>query len=83
MINSPRDRVEKEDKKMNKILIISFIFVLTFALCFIIYSNINKEVKPTPTDTGLYQGPVQEGYNETLFRTTGRYEKIEVNNNEH
>lgn len=63
---------------MNKILIISLILILAFALCFIVYSNINKEVKPKPTDTGVFYGPVQEGYDEQLFRETGRYEKIGV-----
>ena len=67
--------------KTKVILIIGIIFTLVFSLGFFLYSNLNdKEVKPIATDTGLYQGPVQEGYDEQLFRETGRYEKIEVDN---
>jgi hypothetical protein len=64
---------------MNKILIIGLLlFLLVGSL--LVYNNISNKVKPVVTNIGQYQGPVQEGYNENLFRETGRYEKIGVNN---
>lgn len=62
---------------MNKILIIICLCLFLVSGYFIFH---NLEIKPIVTNTGVYYGPVQEGYNETLFRETGRYEKIEVNN---
>jgi uncharacterized protein YxeA len=65
---------------MNKILIVICLCLLLVGALFI-FHNLNKpEVKLTATNTGIYQGPIQEGYNETLFRETGRYEKIGENN---
>ena len=67
--------------KTKVILVIALILTIVISLSFILYSNLNKqEQKAIPTDTGIYYGPVQPGYDETLFRETGRYEKIEVNN---
>jgi hypothetical protein len=64
---------------MNKLLIITLLITLLFVGIFLLV-NVNNKIKPVVTNTGVYQGPVQEGYNENLFRETGRYEKIGVTN---
>lgn len=59
-----------------KTIIIILLVVLVLSVSFIFLSSNNIKTKPTPTDTGIYHGPVQEGYDEELFRETGRYEKL-------
>ena len=47
------------------------------------FSPIYSSVLENKISVGIgeyYQGPVQEGYNETLFRETGRYEKEVISN---
>ena len=60
------------------------IILVVLILCFFILMTVllasrhnlqNDNIK----DSGKYYGPVQEGYDEQLFRDTGKYEKIEVN----
>ena len=64
---------------MKTIIIILLIF-LVLSVSFVFLAS-NIKTKPTPTDTGVYQGPVQEGYDEQLFRETGRYEKLKEDSN--
>lgn len=59
---------------MRIILVIGIVLVVLVG--FLIFNLNDKE--PIPTDTGIYHGAVQRGYDEDLFRKTGRYEKIGV-----
>jgi hypothetical protein len=63
---------------MKRILIVGLILIALSLSVFIFHISHKPEIKPIATDTGIYQGPVQEGYDEDLFRKTGRYEKIGV-----
>lgn len=58
-------------------------FIVLTIICFFIFMiglfiALYDSPKDTSTDTGKYCGPVQEGYDEQLFRETGKYKKIEV-----
>ena len=62
-----------------KILSIVIICLLIVSFLYLGYTFISNKAQPVkPTNTGIYYGPVQPGYNETLFRKTGKYEK-EIN----
>lgn len=47
------------------------VIVLLIISYFVFFSNNQQKEQ----ETKLYQGPVQPGYNETLFRETGVYQK--------
>jgi hypothetical protein len=52
-------------------VIITIILLLLLGVGIFLVSNLDKK----PMKEKYYYGPVQEGYNETLFRETGKYEK--------
>ena len=69
-------------KGINLILFIGCIMlVLALPLTLHYFGNsTNKKLNVEIKETGLYQGPVQQGYNETLFRETGKHKKLEEKN---
>lgn len=51
------------------------LFIVVILSIVLVISFINKDSSAEVTEK--YQGPVQEGYDEQLFRDTGVYQKIE------
>jgi hypothetical protein len=55
---------------------LALLIVLLALLIFLVFMQIpKKEGNKEFIEGRLYQGPVQEGYNETHFRQTGEYVK--------
>lgn len=54
------------------------LIVIVLAICILIAQI---EINSSAEVTEKYQGPVQEGYDEQLFRDTGVYQKIEEEDN--
>lgn len=53
------------------------LFVALIVVCIAILVLIGSiQHNSSSEETGKYQGPVQEGYDEQLFRETGVYQKI-------
>ena len=69
--------------EINISLICLILFSLIFISMFLMDITFDKEQEVDSSKSErLYQGPVQEGFDEELFRTTGRHEKIvEASNN--
>jgi preprotein translocase subunit YajC len=61
---------------------IPLFFVLLIVIVLAIFILIAQiENNSSAQQTEKYQGPVQEGYDEQLFRDTGVYQKIEEEDN--
>jgi len=61
---------------------IPLFFVLLIVIMLAIFILIAQiEYNSSAKQTEKYQGPVQEGYDEKLFRDTGVYQKIEEEDN--
>jgi len=70
--------MEKEVKKykMKNLLIALTIAVILIGGIFV-FHNLNKqEQKPIATNTGVYYGPVPEGYDQEYFWETGKMIKV-------
>lgn len=65
-----------------KTVYIPLFFVLLIVIMLAIFILIAQiEDNSAAKQTEKYQGPVQEGYDEQLFRDTGVYQKIEEEDN--
>ena len=66
----------------NITMFIPVLFVLLIVIVLAIFILVAQiENNSSSEETGKYQGPVQEGYDEQLFRDTGVYQKIEEEEN--
>ena len=63
----------------NKVLCMILILLIVFSVFTFFYDKMKeKQNLENNKLEEYYQGPLQEGYNETLFRKIGKYEKSGV-----